>query len=346
MIHSYVVSSCRFIDNLSQKRRQIADSLAPRKISVAEAQARATEKALKENKDNNLSSVAETASKFVIKSDPSTVPATSNNSIETKKPNDKSASLMPQKVLDTVAQNVIKVQSAQQRALNSSSNKSCEVSATQPSNSTNSVDEFIPDEYDDKMKSFLFDDPASSSNSPARRNVTSSTKLHLTEESSTDEENESGSKANPMVAALEEDVDEKDMLVSPFAIAAVNAKKVSSTVSDSDEEEQEDVLVADDHCSRLEHMPKFVVTDFEIGAGVGAMGNDGTFSLKKDKRDSSTSSKGSSHKHSSKSKKGKNSKKSKSKSENPKNDLEAFLSGDVDEGSGGNTIDVAEYESL
>lgn len=335
----------RFIDGLSQKRRQIADALAPPKLSLAQAQALASERALKETKEPEAAVAA--ASKFAVNSDPSAnrpvnqlpkgikVPPGGTSPVPNKVSLSSSGSNLNQS-LSANSKEGIKPNNNHIRT----SNGTTPVSTPRRGPRGNGIDDFVPD-ADDHINAFL----SEASNSTSGANIVS--KL---EDSSDDESSKRG---NPLVVSIEEDFDEEILsttakIVVPDSIA--NAK---------DSSDDEEVL--------HEMSPRATPTDSAIGRSdssstIGAklgfnlfvtdksVKNNSPSSLEESDQPSSLDSaekkskKSSSHhkKSSSKNKHKKSSKKDNSLHHHM--DLEEFLSGDTSELTA--QVDSSAYEAL
>jgi len=198
-----------FIDGLSQKRRQVADAqVSAPKLSLAEAQAVASAKAMR---DAKASEAAAVAARLTVKSDPT--------SISNLSPGDK------RRVQG--AKNVIaKAGSGNMRE--ELTNNVYKGQATTKSSAKGGVEDFVPEDDIQKISSFL-DDGLHQVQESSRTNNPSN---GLSYGDSSEEEGGGG--VNPMVAAVEDDFDESELHSLAPAIAPV-----SITTKDSSDEQEE-----------------------------------------------------------------------------------------------------------
>ncbi|ODM96397.1 Rab-like protein 6 [Orchesella cincta] len=209
-----------FIDGLSQKRRQLADSLAPPKLSLAQAQALASERALKEAKEPEAAVVA--AAKFAVNSDPSSnrppvqlpkgVKVSGTSPVPNNVPSSSSSSPNQSTALKDVRNS-----NQQSRAGNITS------VPTPRHGGRSGIDDFVPD-TDEHINAFLADAAANPSGS-------STTRLEF--ESSDDESSKRG---NPLVVSIEEDFDEGILSTTSTRIIVPDSIVNAKDTSDDEEE--------------------------------------------------------------------------------------------------------------
>lgn len=329
----------RFIDGLSQKRRQIADALAPPKLTLAQAQALASERALKETKEPEAAVAA--AAKFAVNSDPSTNrPATQIPKGVNIPPGTSPVPNKPTTSSSTSNLNqTLQVSASKDDKQNNSNNNSRPTSAASSyptpkrvGRGTGGIDDFVPD-TDEHINAFLSDaNPSVSGNN---------SQSQLAFDESSDEE---GSKrGNPLVVSIEEDFDEGAVNTTSRIVIPENI----ITSKDSSEDEEE-----------ILHEASPVTENGGSGDGATKIGfnlfisdkntkNNSASSVEESEQPSSLesggkkSSKKSSHKKSSKSKHKKSSKRDNT---HHQIDLEEFLSGDTSEQIV--NVDSSAYEAL
>ncbi|CAL8123015.1 unnamed protein product [Orchesella dallaii] len=208
-----------FIDGLSQKRRQVADALAPPKLSLAQAQALASEKALKEAKEPEAAVVA--AAKFAVNSDPSSNRPPVQVPKGVKVPG---VSLVPNSVPSSSSASPNQ-STALKDDRNSNQNRAGNYTSvpTPKHGGRSGIDDFVPD-TDEHINAFLNDAAANAS-------AGGSTRLEF--ESSDDESSKRG---NPLVVSIEEDFDEGILSTTSTRIIVPDSIVNAKDTSDDEEE--------------------------------------------------------------------------------------------------------------
>ncbi|OXA37264.1 rab-like protein 6 [Folsomia candida] len=176
-----------FIDGLSQKRRQVADALSPPKMSLAEAQAVASQKAMKDAKDEK--DAAAVVARLSVKSDPSRPSPSSQIKASGKSGQQQNSG--------GVGGATNPITTSKKNELN---NNPVTVGGG-GFNGGKGVDDFVPDE---DIGGFLEDGGVEN----GRNND-----LALEEESSDDDAEGN----NPMVAGFVEDVDDRELKIRSIA---------------------------------------------------------------------------------------------------------------------------------
>lgn len=307
--------------------------MAPPKLTLAQAQALASERALKETKEPEAAVAA--AAKFAVNSDPSS----------NRPPNvlPKGVSIPPG--TSPVPNQTNSSGSSNNQALSTVTNsKDDKQNISRPASAGSSVptprktgragggiDDFVPD-TDDHINAFLND--ASSNPSAAERNN------QLKFDDSSDDEDHS-KRGNPLVVSIEEDFDEGILSASSTIIVPDNL--ILKDTSDDEEEilhQSTDLVAGEDKGANKIGFSLFV-SDKNSKNNSASSVEESEQPSSLDSSGKKSSKKSSHHKKSSKSKHKKGSKKD---STHHQMDLEQFLSGDASEKAV--AVDSSAYEAL